>query len=48
MKEPDLCYFEFTKMTSHVLPKLTENTRLRIALSIQNLTLLVALFTASL
>ena len=44
MKQPDLYYFETMQMTSQDLPKFTENTRLRLVLSIQNLTRLVTSF----
>ena len=44
MKLPDLYYFQVTKMTSQALSKFTENTRLRLVISIQNLTTLVTSF----
>ena len=44
MKQPDLYYFETIKMTSQALSKFTENTRLRLEFSIQNLTRLVTSF----
>ena len=44
MKQPDLYYFETIKMTSQALLKFTENTRLRLVSSIQNLTKLVTPF----
>ena len=44
MKQPDLYYFETTKMTSQTQSKFTENTRLRLVFSIQNLTRLVTSF----
>ena len=44
MKQPDLYYFETMQMTSQDLSKFTENTRLRLVFSIQNLTRLVTSF----
>ena len=44
MKQPDLYYFEAIKMTSQAQSKFTENTRLRLVFSIQNLTRLVTSF----
>ena len=44
MKQPDLYYFEAIKMTSQAHSKFTENTRLRLVFSIQNLTRLVMSF----
>ena len=44
MKQPDLYYFETIKITLQALSKLTENTRLRLVFSIQNLTRLVTSF----
>ena len=44
MKQSDLYYFESTKMMSQAQSKLTENTRLRLVFSIQNLTRLVTSF----
>ena len=44
MKQPDLYYFETIKMTSQALSKFTENSRLRLVLSIQNLTRVVTSF----
>ena len=44
MKQPDLYYFETMQMTSQALSKFTENTRLRLVFSIQNLTRLVTSF----
>ena len=44
MKQPDLCYFESIKVTSQALSKFTENTRLRLVFSIQNLTRLLMSF----
>ena len=44
MKQPDLYYFEAIKMTLQALSKFTENTRLRLVFSIQNLTRLVTSF----
>ena len=44
MKQPDLYYFEAIKMTSQAQSKITENTRLRLVFSIQNLTGLVMSF----
>ena len=44
MKQPDLYYFETIKMTSQAWSKSTENTRLRLVLSIQNLSGPVTLF----
>ena len=44
MKQPDLYYFEPMKMTSQAQSKFTENTRLRLVISIQNLTGLVTSF----
>ena len=44
MKQPDLYYFETIKMTSQAQSKFTENTRLRLVFSIQNLTRLVTSF----
>ena len=44
MKQPDPYYFETMQMTSQAWSKFTENTRLRLAFSIQNLTRLVTSF----
>ena len=44
MKQPDLYYFEAIKITSQAYSKFTENTRLRLVFSIQNLTSLVTSF----
>ena len=44
MKQPDPNYFEIMQMTSQALSKSTENTRLRLVFSIQNLTTLVTSF----
>ena len=44
MKQPDLYHFETLKMTSQAQLKFTENTRLRLVFSIQNLTGLVTSF----
>ena len=44
MKQPDLYHFETIKMTSQTWSKFTENTRLRLVFSIQNLTRLVRSF----
>ena len=44
MKQPDQYYFEAIKMTSQALSKFTENTRLWLVVSIQNLTRLVTSF----
>ena len=44
MKQPDLYNFETMQMTSQAQSKFTENTRLRLAFSIQNLTRLVTSF----
>ena len=44
MKQPDLYCFEAIKMTSQALSKVTEDTRLRLLFSIQNLTRLVTSF----
>ena len=44
MKQPDLYYLESIKMMSQALSKFTENTRLRLVFSIQNLTRLVTSF----
>ena len=44
MKYPDLYYFETMQMTSQAWSKFTENTRLRVVFSIQNLTRLVTSF----
>ena len=44
MKQPDLYCFKTIKMTSQALSKFTENTRLRLEFSIQNLTRLVTSF----
>ena len=44
MKKPDLYYFEATKMTSQAWSKFTENSRQRLAFSIQNLTKIVTSF----
>ena len=44
MKQPDLYYFETIKMRSQALSKFTENTRLWLVFSIQNLTGLVTSF----
>ena len=41
MKQPDPYYFETIKMTSQAQSKFTENTRLWLVFSIQNLTRLV-------
>ena len=44
MKQPDTYYFETMQMMSQALSKFTENTRLRLVFSIQNLTRLVTSF----
>ena len=44
MKQPDLYYFETMQMTSQALSKFTENTRLQLIFSIQNLAMLVTSF----
>ena len=44
MKQPDLYYFEAIRMTSQAWSKFTENTRLLLVFSIQNLTRLVTSF----
>ena len=44
MKQPDVYYFETIKVTSQTWSKFTENTRLRLVFSIQNLTSLVTSF----
>ena len=44
MKQPDLYYFETMQMTSQAQSKFTENTRLWLVFSIQNLTRLVTSF----
>ena len=44
MNQPDLYYFGTMQMTSQALSKFTENTRLRLVFSIQNLTRLVTSF----
>ena len=44
MKQPELHYFETIKVTSQALSKFTENTRLRLVFSIQDLTKLVTSF----
>ena len=44
MKQPDLYYFETMQMTSQAQSKFTENARLRLVSSIQNLTRLVLSF----
>ena len=44
MKQPDLHYFETMQMTSQAYSKFTENTRLRLVFSIQNLTRFVTSF----
>ena len=44
MKQPYLCYFETIKMTSQAQSKFTENSRLWLVFSIQNLTGLVSSF----
>ena len=44
MKQPDPYYFETIEMTSQALSKFTDNTRLRLVFSIQNLTRLVTSF----
>ena len=44
MKQPDLYYFEANKITSQAYLKFTENTRLRLVFSIQNLTRFVTSF----
>ena len=44
MKQPDLYCFETIKMTPQAQSKFTENTRLRLLFSIQNLTGLVTSF----
>ena len=44
MKQPDLYYFKTIKVTSQAWSKFTENTRLWLVFSIQNLTRLVASF----
>ena len=44
MKQSDLYYFETMQMTSQTKSKFTENTRLQLVFSIQNLTRLVKSF----
>ena len=44
MKRPDLYYFETMQMTPQTQSKFTENTRLRLVFSIQNLNRLVTSF----
>ena len=44
MKQPDLYCFETIEMTSQAWSKFTQNTRLRLVFSIQNLTQLVTSF----
>ena len=44
MKQPDLYYFETMQMMSQAQSKFTENTRLQLVFSIQNLTRLVTSF----
>ena len=44
MKQPDLYYSETMQMTSRAQSKFTENTRLRLVFSKQNLTRLVTSF----
>ena len=44
MKQPDLYYFETIKTTSQAWSKFTENTRLWLVFSLQNLTRLVTSF----
>ena len=44
MKQPDLYYFQTIKMMSQAWSKFTENTRLWLVFSIQNLTGLVTSF----
>ena len=44
MKQPDLYYFETMQMTSQAQSEFTENTRLQLVFSIQNLTRLVTSF----
>ena len=44
MKQPDLYYFETMQMMSQALSKFTDNTRLQLIFSIQNLTRLVTSF----
>ena len=44
MKQPNLYYFELMQMTSQAQSKFTENTRMRLVFSIQNLTRLVTSF----
>ena len=44
MKQPDLYYFETMQLTPQALSKFTENARLRLVFSIQNLTGLVMSF----
>ena len=44
MKQPDLYYFESIKMTSQAQSKFTENARLWLVFSTQNLTRLVTSF----
>ena len=44
MKQPYLYYVETMQMTSQTYSKFTENTRLRLVFSIQNLTRLVTSF----
>ena len=44
MKQPDLYYFETIKMMSQTYSKFTENIRLWLVFSIQNLTRLVTSF----
>ena len=45
MKHPDQYYFETMQMRSQPWSKFTENTRLRLVFSIQNLTWLVTSFS---
>ena len=45
MKQPDLYHFETMQLTSQAQSKFTENTRLRLVFSIQNLTRLVMSFS---
>ena len=44
MKQPDPYYVETTKMTAQAQSEFTENTRLRLVFSIENLTRLVTSF----
>ena len=44
MKRPDLYYFKTIEMTSQAWSRFTENTRLRLVFSTQNLTRLVKSF----